>query len=89
MATVALKTYSFDLILAGVDRITLEMADALFEAGCDDASPASSKAVVTVHFDREAKSLSEAVGTAIANVEQAGCSVSRIVVDLEESRKGV
>ena len=32
MATVALKTFSFGVILAGVDEITVAMADALFEA---------------------------------------------------------
>ena len=84
MATVALKTFSFDLILGGVDVLTVEIADALYESGCDDASPGSSVGVVTVHFDREARSLSEAVGTAIANVEQAGLKVARIIVEETE-----
>ena len=60
------------------------MADALFEAGCDDATPGSSGGVVVVHFDREARSLGEAVGTAIANVEQAGCVASRVIVEIED-----
>ena len=84
MAKTSSKTFSFDLILARQDQITVELADALFEAGADDSSPSSSGGVVTVHFDREARSLTEAVGSAIANVEQAGSSVSRIIVGEEQ-----
>jgi predicted RNase H-like HicB family nuclease len=52
-----MKTYSFDVILDAVTELTDDMADALFEAGCDDAGVGSCEGVVTVHFDREAESL--------------------------------
>ena len=38
---------------------------------------------MTVHFDRQAGSLAEAVGSAIANVEKAGCIVSKVVIEDE------
>ena len=70
--TTTTKTYSFALILAGVTEITVDMADALFEAGCDDASPGSCEGIVSVDFDRDAESLGDAVGSAIKDVARAG-----------------
>jgi hypothetical protein len=81
MATVTKTTYSFALILAGVTEITLPMAEALFEAGCDDSTPGSSEGVVTIDFDREADSLGEAIGSAVRDVEKAGFNVARIEVE--------
>ena len=43
----------FTLTLAGVTELTPARADALFEAGCDDATPGSCAGVVTVGLDRE------------------------------------
>jgi hypothetical protein len=81
MATTTTTTYSFTLILAGVSEITVDMADALFGAGCDDGSPGSCEGVVSVDFDREATSLGDAVGSAIRDVERAGFTVARVDVD--------
>jgi hypothetical protein len=81
MATVAQKTYSFSLILSGVSHLTPEMTDALFEAGCDDATPSSRGGVVSVGFDREAESLGNAIGSAINDVERAGFTVARVEVE--------
>src|SRR5437868_3156946 len=60
-----MTTYSFRLTLAGVDEVTPEMAEALFEATAHDCTPGSSGGVATVDFDREAGDLADAVGTAI------------------------
>jgi hypothetical protein len=81
MATTTTKTYSFSLILAGVTEITVAMADALFEAGCDDASPWSCEGIVSVDFDREAESLGDAIGSAVKDVARAGFSVARVDVE--------
>jgi hypothetical protein len=78
-----MTTYSFTLILAGVDAMTPEMAEALYEAGCDDSTPGSSGGVVIVDFGREAESLGDAVGSAIKDVEKAGYKVAK--VEVEES----
>ena len=53
----SLKTYSFTVVLDGVTENTGEMADAIYEAGCDDAGVGSCDGVVTIDFDREAESL--------------------------------
>lgn len=76
-----MKTYSFTLVLAGVDVLTPEMGDDLFEAGCDDATPSSSNGVVSVDFDREAESLGKAIGSAVEDVERAGYKLARVEVD--------
>jgi hypothetical protein len=78
---IALKTYSFTMVLSEVTEITVEMADALFEAGCDDSTPGSRCGVVYVHFDREAPTLGDAIGSAVKDVERAGFSVARVEVE--------
>ena len=84
MVTAAQMTYSFSLILAGVSELTVEMADALFEAGCDDASPGSCAGMVSVDFHRAAGSLGEAIGSAFTDVERAGYAVARVEVGAAE-----
>jgi hypothetical protein len=74
------RSHEFTVILAGVDELTPALADALFEAGCDDCTPSSVGPIVTLAFDREAGSLGEAIGSAVADVEQAGLAVARIEV---------
>jgi hypothetical protein len=74
------RSYAFTIILAGVDELTPEVADALFEAGCDDAGVGSCEGVLTVAFHREAGSLAKAIGSAVADVERAGLAVARIEV---------
>jgi hypothetical protein len=76
-----MRLYTFTLILAGVDVLTPEMAEALYEAGCDDSTPGSRCGVVMVHFDREAESLGDAIGSAVKDVEKAGFKVSKIEVE--------
>lgn len=70
--------HEFTITLRGIDELTVEVADALYEAGCDDGSPGSCNGIVTVDFNREAESLGEAVGSAIQDVEKAGFAVARI-----------
>ncbi len=76
-----LKTYTFTLVLSGISEVTEDIANALYEAGCDDAGVGSCDGVSTVDFDREAESLGDAIGSAVKNVERAGYKVARIVVD--------
>jgi hypothetical protein len=78
---VTLKTHRFTLILSGVDELTDELANALYEAGCDDAGVGSCEGVVTVAFDREAESLGDAIGSAVKDVSLAGFSVARVEVE--------
>ena len=57
---------------------TDDQADALFAAGCDDGTPASSGGAAWIHFDREAESLEEAIRTAITQVQAAGLQASKV-----------
>lgn len=61
--------------------MTVEAADALYEAGCDDASPRSQGATVQLDFHREAGSLSQAIGPAVNDVERAGYRVARVEME--------
>lgn len=80
---VATRVYDFTFTLSGVDELTAEVADRLYEAGCDDASPHSSGPTVYLDFHREAESLGDALGSAVKDVERAGYAVAR--VDVESS----
>ena len=81
MATVVQKTHAFTLILSGVRELAPEMADAIFAAGCHDATPSSCNGVVSVDFDREAESLGDAIGSAVKDVVRAGFAVARVDIE--------
>ena len=74
-----LKTYDFDVVLKDVSEISDDQADVLFAAGCDDGTPASCNGTAWIHFDREASSLEEAIGTAVAQVQSAAQLAGGIV----------
>lgn len=73
-----MKAFEFSLILDGVDRSDDVMANALYEAGCDDGTLYSICGETAVGFSREASSLEEAVRSAIADVARAGFAVNRV-----------
>jgi hypothetical protein len=73
-----MPTYDFQLVLSGVTSMTEEIADALYEAGCDDGTPFSSQGIASVGFSREAASLEDAVRSAIGDVNKAGFTVARV-----------
>jgi hypothetical protein len=74
------RSHEFTIILAGVDELTPELTDALYEAGCDDCSPSSIGPIIYLRFDRKAGSLGEAIGSAVADVERAGLAVAKVEV---------
>jgi hypothetical protein len=74
------RPHEFTIILAGVDELTVALTDALYVAGCDDCTPGSVGPIVYLRFDREAGSLGEAIGSAIADVERAGFAVAKIEI---------
>jgi hypothetical protein len=78
---VTLKTYRFTVVLSGATEVTEGIADALYEAGCDDAGVGSCDGVLTVDFDRDAESLGDAIGSAVKDVTRAGFAVARIDVE--------
>lgn len=81
MKVKTMKTYEFDLILRNLPEVTDADADALFAAGCDDGTPASSEGTAWIHFDREASSLEDAIRSAVAQVRSAGFEICRVEMD--------
>lgn len=70
--------YEFQLVLAGIEEITEDVANALYEAGCDDGTPFSREGEAAIGFTRQANSLEEAVRSAIADLQKAGYVVARV-----------
>ena len=69
----------FTLTVDGPDLQTEPFIDALFEAGCDDATVGRTDGVQCIDFDRKAESLGEAIISAVRDVEQVeGVQVTRI-----------
>jgi hypothetical protein len=75
-----MKTYEFEVILAAGTDMTEELADRLFEAGCDDGMPGACCGLPVIGFSREAGCLESAVRSAVADVQRAGCVVERVQI---------
>ncbi len=74
-------TYRFTVVLASLREISDDLAEVLVDAGCDDGSPWSSQGVAAIGFDREAESFEQAVRSAIADVQKAGCQVAWVKIE--------
>jgi len=68
----AKQEFEFTLILSGVPDLTVEVLDAFYEAGCDDALIGRRDGVAYADFCREADSFNQAALSAIRDVESAG-----------------
>ena len=79
-----MAVYRFTVVLGGLREISDDLAEALFEAGCDDGSPWSSQGVAAVAFDRQAESFEHAVRSAIADVQKAGCRVAWVKIEPDD-----
>jgi hypothetical protein len=75
--------YDFTLILTESLELTDDLADALFAAGCDDGTPGTCNGVFSIDFHREAKSLEEAMRSAIEDVRAAGYEMARVEIEAE------
>jgi hypothetical protein len=65
------KEYEFTLVVDSIRDMTPEMAEALFEAGCGDATVGMSGGVFEAIFHRESSSFEDAVLSAISDVRKA------------------
>lgn len=75
-----METFEFTLVL--MEDLDEGKIDALFEAGCDDATFGSVDGVCFGDFDREAETLQEAIASALAAVERVpGLTVARVEPD--------
>ncbi len=75
------REYDFALIIGGVDSLNSEIEDALFKAGCDDATLSIQYGRLYVEFSRTAPSLKVAVLNAIRDVRNAGIGAEVLRVD--------
>ncbi len=73
--------YEFRLILKGPLELTEEIAEELFEAGCDDGTPGTCNGIFSIDFHREADSLEAAIQSAIKNVQTAGYDVEQAQIE--------
>ena len=75
--------YEFTLILKGSPELSEEIADQLFQAGCDDGTPGTCDGVFSIDFHRTASTLEEAINSAMSNVKSAGHAVERVEIKAE------
>jgi len=75
------REHDFALIVGGVDDLTAEVEDALFEAGCDDATLSIQYGLLYIEFSRHAPSLKDAILTAIRDVRNADIGAEVLRVD--------
>lgn len=66
-----MSEFRFTLKIEGADVLSDAAQEALFEAGCGDATFGATDGVQTAEFDRQAPDFSEAVASAIREIEGA------------------
>jgi len=76
---------NFVLVLSGVSEPNGELEDALFEAGCDNATLAFRNGVGYLEFDRDAATLGDAILSAIRDVERADRRLTVVAVEPGDS----
>lgn len=74
--------HDFALVVGGVPELTMEVEDALFEAGCDDATLSIQYGLLYMEFSRKTRSLKDALISAIRDVQKAG--VGAVVLRVDE-----
>lgn len=73
--------HEFVLVLSGVNTLDERVANALLGAGCDDATISLRFGTIYLSFDREARSLEEAILSAIRDIVNAGIGATVKYVD--------
>ncbi len=76
-----MKNHSLTIIASGLDVLGDAFADRFFEAGCDDATVAIQKGLFVLEFDREARTFTHALVTAMRDVARAGARIERVEPD--------
>jgi hypothetical protein len=75
------KMYEFSIIASGLDPQADGFEARLYNAGCDDSTISFQKGHIILDFAREAKSIDEAVSSAIEAVRAAGAHIDRVEPD--------
>jgi hypothetical protein len=82
MNTECMREYDFALVLDGPTELTPQVEDALFEAGCDDATFSVRYGRLFAEFSRSAPSLKDAILSAIRDIH--GAAVGATVFQVDE-----
>jgi hypothetical protein len=77
----AQQEFDFALVIDGVADLTSQIEDALFEAGCDDATFSIQYGRLCADFSRRADSLENAILSAIRDINKAGIGATVARVD--------
>ncbi len=75
------RSFEFSLLLSGIDQLTAAVEDALFSAGCDDATLSFQYGGARLEFTRVAPSMKDAILSAIRDVGRSGLPISVLQVD--------
>ena len=70
-------SHNFLIFATIADSEAIGIADRLFEAGCDDGTVSFQNGMIVIEFDRDARTLDEALQSAIDDVTSAGAQVIR------------
>jgi hypothetical protein len=76
------REFDFSLVIGGISALTPEIENALFNAGCDDATFSIQYGSLYAEFSRSSTSLAEAIISAIKNIKDAG--IGAVVVSVDE-----
>src|SRR5436305_10175909 len=76
------KEHDFTLVLSGITELTPEVQDALFDAGCDDATPSMRCGRPFLTFTRAAPTLKDAILSAISDVKKANIRAEVLRIDV-------
>jgi hypothetical protein len=83
-----MTTYEFTVVIQCSPELTEEIADRLYEAGCDDGKPATRDGVLSIDFNRRGSSLQGAIASAIRDVQSTGLTVDRVVIEAASLPRG-
>lgn len=64
-----MQYYTFSIQIAGIKRITDELENKIWEAGCIDSLISVKKGVVSLDFTRQDPSMARAIGKASLQIE--------------------
>ena len=75
-----MQTYEFTIVIADVDEGTIDA----IAGRCPDSGVGTCEGTTFVDFDRRAKSLGDAIDSAVADLEALGIHAIRVTIDMPQ-----
>jgi hypothetical protein len=75
------REFDFALVVGGVGELTTAVEDALFNAGCDDATLSIQYGQLYIEFSRSARTIEAAILSAIHDIRKANVGATVLRVD--------